>query len=520
MKALTFIFFLFSYFSFLFSIEKCQVIKDDRIKNYIRVEKVKGITYVSLKDIANAFSGRLSWYSVSGKVIFSLNNHKICFFFGSKDVIIDTKKFTLSNETKIISKELYVPLDFFLTEKFNNISEYKIQFNSDKNVFFFDRIVNVFSPRFYSENGNIILSIELADKIPYDIQKVSERNYVITFFRGKAIPEKIEFENGYIKKVEIIQDKRLTKCKISLDSDELELEDFLKENPLRLILKIYSKRELCKIPVVLTGLKEVSGLTTLETETTTVKEIVPSTEIVTSRQIIPSVKPSESRKPVVVIDPGHGGEDPGAIGPNGTKEKDINLAISKKLASLLEEKGYTVYLTRDSDIFVPLVDRTNFANEKNADIFISIHCNASIKKDTKGFEIYFLSENATDASAIATAALENSVIKLEGPPTKKREKLQKLLWSMVVNEYINESSELCGFITQDITKRIKEIENRGIKQAGFYVLRGAQMPAILVECGFITHKEEEVKLRSKRFQEKIVDSIYSGITQYFNKRKI
>jgi len=495
------------------SAQKYQVIQDDKIKNYIKVEEFKSVYYALLKDVANVCSGRLTWYNVSGKVILSLSNHKICFFFKSKDVIIDSKKLTLPYSTKLISEQLYIPLDFFLSEKFSNISGYKISVDHEKKVFFFDSIINIYSPRFYLENGNTLLSIELAEKIPYDVQKISKRNYVVTFFRGKAIPEKIELEDGYIKKIEVIQDNRLTKCKITLDSEDLNVESFLKENPLRLILKISQisteEKEMCETPIALTGLTEITKLTTLEPSTT--------------REIFLSMKPQsmkqpEEKKKIIVIDPGHGGEDPGAIGPNGTKEKDINLTIAKKLASLLEESGYTVYLTRDSDVFIPLVDRTNFANEKNADLFISIHCNASIKKNTGGFEIYFLSETASDPGAMATQALENSVIKLEGLPTKKREKLQELLWSMVVNEFMNEASELSSFITKEVTKRTK-IENRGIKQAGFYVLRGAQMPAVLVECAFISNKEEEAKLRSRRFQEQIADSIYSGISQYLNKRK-
>jgi len=134
-----------------------------------------------------------------------------------------------------------------------------------------------------------------------------------------------------------------------------------------------------------------------------------------------------------------------------------------------------------------------------------------------GFEAYFLSEKATDSEAAATATLENSVLELEGKPTKKRAKLQEMLWSMTMNEFINDSSELCSFIASETPSRLK-IQNRGVKQASFYVLRGAQMPAVLIESAFLSNYAEEAKLNSAKFQTAVADSIYEGIVKYYARK--
>ena len=134
------------------------------------------------------------------------------------------------------------------------------------------------------------------------------------------------------------------------------------------------------------------------------------------------------QKRLIILDAGHGGQDPGAVGPDGIMEKDITLSIVKKLKTILDEDGsYETILTRSGDTFVPLVERTNLANEKKADLFISVHCNASPDKSMKGFEVYFLSENASDSEAQATAMFENSAVHFEKNPSDKQAKLQEVL---------------------------------------------------------------------------------------------
>jgi len=245
-------------------------------------------------------------------------------------------------------------------------------------------------------------------------------------------------------------------------------------------------------------------------------EIIDDTE--TFKDIIPTEKEIAKDAKIIVLDAGHGGMDSGAIGPTGVKEKDINLEIVFYLRDLFKkDKNYKTILTRFDDTFIPLAQRTNIANENNADLFVSVHCNANFNRAVAGFEIYFLSENASDSAAKATAILENSSLDLEDKTNEQKSVLEKMLWSMVINEHMNESSELCSFIVSETKGRLK-IPNKGIKQANFFVLRGTQMPAVLVECAYLSNYTEEAKLQTSKFQKAIADSIYEGVKKYYARK--
>lgn len=233
-----------------------------------------------------------------------------------------------------------------------------------------------------------------------------------------------------------------------------------------------------------------------------------------TEHVPPLEEAKRARIKTIVIDPGHGGKDPGAIGPGGTKEKDVVLKIAHKLAKELHKNLKTrVILTRYHDIFLPLADRTAIANREKADLFISVHCNASLKSHTEGFEIYFLSEEASDEEAQAVANMENAVMALEERKEKGNE-LSSILWSLAMNEFMNESSELCSLISSEVDSQLRIMDNRGVKQAGFTVLRGAKMPAILVEGGFISNRSEARKLDSSKFQKELVEAICAGVKRY------
>lgn len=245
-------------------------------------------------------------------------------------------------------------------------------------------------------------------------------------------------------------------------------------------------------------------------------EIIDDTE--TFKDIIPTEKEIAKDAKIIVLDAGHGGMDSGAIGPTGVKEKDINLEIVFYLRDLFKkDKNYKTILTRFDDTFIPLAQRTNIANENDADLFVSVHCNANFNRAVAGFEIYFLSENASDSAAKATAILENSSLDLEDKTNEQKSVLEKMLWSMVINEHMNESSELCSFIVSETKGRLK-IPNKGIKQANFFVLRGTQMPAVLVECAYLSNYTEEAKLQTSKFQKAIADSIYEGVKKYYARK--
>lgn len=218
---------------------------------------------------------------------------------------------------------------------------------------------------------------------------------------------------------------------------------------------------------------------------------------------------------VVVIDPGHGGHDSGAVGPGGAVEKDIALNLAKKLARRIEERlGCKVLLTRTEDVFIPLDERTAFANSHRADIFISIHANAAVNRDANGVETYFLNFEATDEDARRVAAFENSIVPVGGKPAgEEADDLKFILLDLVNTESHHESSRLAESVHLSLLKLTGK-GNRGVKQAPFAVLAGATMPAILVEVGFISNPAEERWLSSGAEQSMVADSIADGVAGF------
>ena len=219
---------------------------------------------------------------------------------------------------------------------------------------------------------------------------------------------------------------------------------------------------------------------------------------------------------LMVLDAGHGGHDTGAVGPSGLMEKDIVLDVTRRVARMVESGlGVKVVLSRDSDTFVALRERTNFVNKQRADLFVSIHANAHPQAVSEGVETYFLSSEASDNAARQVAAVENGVVQLE-PGSGARHKgdvLKSILWDMAQSEFQEESSYMAETVQDSMSKSLRLV-NRGVKQAGFYVLGGAAMPAILIEIGFLTNRKEEKKLGTPEHREALARAIYTGLAEY------
>jgi N-acetylmuramoyl-L-alanine amidase len=215
----------------------------------------------------------------------------------------------------------------------------------------------------------------------------------------------------------------------------------------------------------------------------------------------------------IVIDPGHGGVDPGAVGRNGLYEKDVNLAVSRMLRQYVEDSlKIKVILTRNRDLYLSLKERTNMANRNAADLFVSIHCNATAKGMSRsGFETYFLSEAKTNEER-AVAALENAALKFD-KVEMPNDDISFIFYDLAQSAFLDESNQFAENIQASAERNLK-IPSRGVKQAGFYVLHGAFMPAVLVECAFISNPEEERLLRQKEFQKRLAYCIFQGIKDY------
>ncbi len=219
----------------------------------------------------------------------------------------------------------------------------------------------------------------------------------------------------------------------------------------------------------------------------------------------------------IVIDPGHGGKDPGAIGVNGLEEKEVVLDVSLRLKDLIEKKlKKKVIMTRDDDVFIPLDERTLLANAKKADLFISVHANSSPKRSTQGVEVYFLGR-ATDDRAIEVAARENATSE------KAARDFQEVILNDLERDFnINESLEFAHFTENAFVEKLipkYPTHSLGVKRAPFYVLANTNMPAILAEISFLTHPAEAKRLRSSLYRQKIAEALFRGIERYLDSAK-
>jgi len=219
----------------------------------------------------------------------------------------------------------------------------------------------------------------------------------------------------------------------------------------------------------------------------------------------------------IVIDPGHGGSEIGAVGPTGLTEKFVAFDISQRLHDLIEERlGLDVRLTREADVDKDLEQRTAFANNLKADIFVSVHANAYRGRGVRGAETFFLSDRATDDDARRLAAVENDALDLQGPASGDSD-LQMLLWDMAQTEHLFESSVLAEMIQVRLNS-LAGTADRGVKQAPFRVLRGANMPSVLVEVGFLSNPDEERLLADPQHRQRIAEQLYQSLNQYRRRR--
>lgn len=215
----------------------------------------------------------------------------------------------------------------------------------------------------------------------------------------------------------------------------------------------------------------------------------------------------------IVIDPGHGGKDPGAIGRSGLKEKDVNLDISKKLAALLRSEGVEVVMTRNSDVFVSLSGRAKIANRERPDLFISVHANANHSRRVQGFEVYCITSTPAKDSKRVRASASSLPPDIDKSSIVNSSNLRRVLWDMVHTSNRADSVELSDLVCESMG-RASSIKISGTKYANFYVLKKTQMPAILVEAGYLSNRQEEQFLKTSQYRQQVAGAIVQGIKQY------
>jgi len=357
----------------------------------------------------------------------------------------------------------------------------------------------------------IVLDIgKLREYIPGELQDPG-RIYVDVLqaklnpiLQGQSYPVKAE----YISQIRISQKTRST-VRVVVDVEFSRIRSYRVYHlfdPFRLVIDIYPRET--KAPTA-AGTPDKALPPADKTQPPVKREVTPRDPNLAgtslARQLGLGVR-------TIVIDPGHGGPRPGTIGKSGFQEKTVNLDVALALQKLLKEKaGLDAILTRESDVDVPLENRTVIANQKRADLFVSIHSNAHRDKKRGGVETFFLNISP-DPSVIELAAAENAT------STKNIGEMKTVLLKIVQNSKIQESRDLAEFIQKNLVKSLSgdlpAIKDLGVKGGPFWVLIGGEMPSVLVEISHLSNAKEEAKLKTKKYRELAAQGIYDGIMEY------
>ena len=353
--------------------------------------------------------------------------------------------------------------------------------------------------RSISVNENKIIVKFNRDYVKDDINQISKKvgtNYEYTF----DIAGKYKYTNP-------------TKLEIN-NIDNITLTD----TPNSVNLKI-SNKENTKITYSLAPKELIINILSNQSNNISTNKVLQEPPSTLPSSISSSIeKSSKTKNKVIVLDAGHGGDDVGAVGQNSRYEKVINLNVTKYLASILKQRGYTVYLTRADDHFIQVKERTVLANNKNADLFMSIHTNAvpaEKASEIDGIETFFLSP-ARSERAKGVAALENKSDIREMSASSKDVFLESLNRPRITASH-KFAIDVQSGILQAARSKYKDINDSGVKEGPFWVLVGAQMPSILVELGYITHPVEGKRLYDKDYQQALANGIANGVDSYFAK---
>lgn len=363
--------------------------------------------------------------------------------------------------------------------------------------------------RSISTNENKIVVKFNKNYVKNDIKQTSQKvanNYVYSFdIAGKykyTIPTKLEINN--IDTITVNDNKDSVNIKIS-NKENTKITYSLAPRELIITINNQQSNINTNVATVIPNKKESS-------KTKEAPLNLPSS-------ISSSIKSeSKPKNKVIVLDAGHGADDVGAVGPNNRYEKVINLNVTKYVGALLKQRGYTVYLTRNNDTFIKVMDRTVLANEKNADLFISIHTNAVPKEkanEVDGIETFFLSP-ARNERAKRVAALENKTDIREMSASSKDVFLESLNRPRITASH-KFAIDVQSGILQSARSKYKDIKDSGVREGPFWVLVGAQMPSILVELGYVSHPVESKRLYDKAYQQLLANGIANGVDSYFSK---
>ena len=438
--------------------------------------------YVSTRDIVSALSCRLYENSERKKLVLYISGKKIKISAGTSFLIVDDVSYQMIDPVQEYNGDLYVPAEDFF-DILRKVAIPGLTFDKRKELIEFDVVrYNVRSLKKEKKSNGTIIRINTQKSFSdRDISSFINKHgwFYLTIVGGIVDTSTLNntIVRGVIRKIESDQINETAQIALKLREGVISQEWYQNHDPNEIVITLR---------------------TALDNNVKRLKNVKERWHLDT-----------------IVLDAGHGGKDPGTSGKYGTKEKDIVLDITKRVGRLLEKKtGIKVVYTRTEDIFVPLWKRTKIANEAGGKVFVSIHINSNPNRKVTGFETYLHSHDKT-ATAIDVASRENAVIELEDKKInyKKLSMERKITATMASSMFLKESEVLASIIQEELDKKLT-VPNRGVKQAGFYVLSGASMPCVLIEGGFVSNSGEEKNLKSPSYRKKIADGIYKAIIKF------
>ena len=499
------------------SVDEIQLTVSGKFKGAVPLLERDGDVYLHGRTVFTLLGAVVSWKEQSRRLQVRNKDVKLEFSADSKAYLKDGRKRALDSAAVLYGGMLYIPVEFFSSGDFAALCGKDGSYNARAHSLDVGSSGRVGEVDFFSFRDTTRVTIELYGADKYQAEEKNPKHIDI-FVPGASAPagELVRVNDGIVKtvnvtesgdgaKITIVLDNAAGDWKVQRDGASLLFEASASGASLNELPKAAVKRKAEEV-------KEIPRRADTALDSSGRLEEISSTETPKAAS-----KPARvSSRRLVVIDAGHGGKDPGGTRKKGLTEKALNLAVARELKSLLDkDDSFEVLMTRTSDYFVPLGKRSEVSNTHHADLFVSIHANASRTRQDNGFEVYYMSETASDPWAAEVAVFENSVLAWEGKPDDDAATL--LLRSLARNEYLNEGSRLAGLSAKYIGQEVP-IKNRGARQAPFYVLRGTYAPAMLVETGFMTNSTDSTHLNNPKVQAGIARGIYKAINDYARQR--
>ncbi|MBL7052510.1 MAG: N-acetylmuramoyl-L-alanine amidase [Candidatus Marinimicrobia bacterium] len=449
----------------------------------VAIQEIDSVKYLHLRQFGEAIHAGVSYDPLLQNLTMNFMGHKIKMSAHSSFLLIDERAYNLYLPTRMEYDAMLVPLDSFLSVFHREVYD-RIFFNQTLQRFEIELIfLNITGVQIQEKANGTILRIATTKTFKED---------QINFWVHSAQTLYVTVAGGRLDSIYIAQSPV---CGVVSDVVPIQLE-----HSVQIAFKL---RKNIQTPELYQSTNPNEIIISLRT---------PITEDISKRL---EHRKREWKFDCIVLDAGHGGKDPGAVGKHGLREKDVTLGVAKRLGKKIQDRlGVRVEYTRETDKFVELWRRAEIANEIGGDLFVSVHCNAAKNRKASGFETYFL-RSGKSQDAIEVAQRENAVIQMEANEGhyERMDEEMRILSSMLQSGYMKESEELANLFQVELNKRLNT-ENRGVKQAGFYVLVGASMPNVLVEIGFISNRKEEKKMKTEAYLNDVAESLYQGVRQF------